>query len=180
MNTKKMKLKDIKLNPSNPRVIKDNKFKQLVKSIQEFPQMLEIRPIVVNDDNIVLGGNMRLRACQEAGLKEVPVIVASDLTPEQQKQFIIKDNIGYGEWDWELLANDWNVEELEEWGLTIPNFETNLDYSDKNKEVDTDSFSEDMVMTLKFTEEQYLIVREKLSAIAATPEEAILKLIENE
>lgn len=117
-----MKLKDIKLNPSNPRVIKDNKFKKLVKSIQEFPEMLSIRPIVVNQDNIVLGGNMRLRACQEAKLKEVPVIIASDLTPEQQKEFIIKDNIGFGEWDFELLANEWNMEELAEWGLDVPKF----------------------------------------------------------
>ena len=117
-----MKLKDIKLNPSNPRVIKDNKFKQLVQSIQNFPEMLSLRPIVVNEDMVVLGGNMRLRACQEAKLKEVPVIIANELTSEQQREFIIKDNVGYGEWDWELLANEWNVEELEDWGLTIPQF----------------------------------------------------------
>jgi DNA modification methylase len=84
--------------------------------------MLSLRPIVVNDDMIVLGGNMRLKACKEAGLKEVPVIKASDLTDEQQKQFIIKDNVGYGEWDWDMLANEWDAEELVEWGLDIPNF----------------------------------------------------------
>ena len=90
-----MKLKDIKLNPSNPRVIKDNKFKQLVQSIQNFPEMLSLRPIVVNEDMVVLGGNMRLRACQEAKLKEVPVIIANELTSEQQREFIIKDNVVY-------------------------------------------------------------------------------------
>ena len=122
MNITTTKLTDIKSNPNNPRIIKDDKFKKLVASIKEFPQMLSLRPIVVNDDMIVLGGNMRLKACKEAGLKEVPVIKASDLTDEQQKQFIIKDNVGYGEWDWDMLANKWDAEELVEWGLDIPNF----------------------------------------------------------
>ena len=122
MNITTTKLTDIKSNPNNPRIIKDDKFKKLVASIKEFPQMLSLRPIVVNDDMIVLGGNMRLKACKEAGLKEVPIIKASDLTDEQQKQFIIKDNVGYGEWDWDMLANEWDAEELVEWGLDIPNF----------------------------------------------------------
>jgi DNA modification methylase len=123
MNITTTKLTDIKSNPNNPRIIKDDKFKKLVASIKEFPQMLSLRPIVVNDDMIVLGGNMRLKACKEAGLKEVPVIKASDLNEEQQKAFIIKDNVGYGEWDWDMLANEWNEEELVEWGLDIPNFD---------------------------------------------------------
>jgi len=122
MNIITTKLTDIKSNPNNPRIIKDDKFKKLVASIKEFPQMLSLRPIVVNDDMIVLGGNMRLKACKEAGLKEVPVIKASDLNEEQQKAFIIKDNVGYGEWDWDMLANEWDAEELVEWGLDIPNF----------------------------------------------------------
>jgi len=122
MNITTTKLFDIKSNPNNPRIIKDDKFKKLVASIKEFPQMLSLRPIVVNDDMIVLGGNMRLKACKEAGLKEVPVIKASDLNEEQQKAFIIKDNVGYGEWDWDMLANEWDAEELVEWGLDIPNF----------------------------------------------------------
>jgi hypothetical protein len=122
MNITTTKLTDIKSNPNNPRIIKDDKFKKLVASIKEFPQMLFLRPIVVNDDMIVLGGNMRLKACKEAGLKEVPVIKASDLNEEQQKAFIIKDNVGYGEWDWDMLANEWDAEELVEWGLDIPNF----------------------------------------------------------
>lgn len=120
----KVKLTELKENENNPRFIKDDKFKKLVKSIKEFPEMLELRPIVINNDNVVLGGNMRLKACKEAGLKDVPVIKASELTEEQQKEFIIKDNVGFGEWDWDILANEWESEELEEWGLDVPEFET--------------------------------------------------------
>lgn len=112
----------VKANPNNPRIIKDDKFAKLVKSITEFPQMLNLRPIVVNDDMVVLGGNMRLKACKEAGLKEIPIIKASELTEQQQKEFIVKDNVGYGEWDWDDLANNWDVDELTEWGLDIPGF----------------------------------------------------------
>ena len=107
-------------NPTNPRIIKDDKFKKLVKSIQEFPQMLELRPIVVDGNMVVLGGNMRLKACIAAGLKEVPIIVADQLTDAQKGEFIIKDNVGFGEWDWDLLANEWDVETLEDWGLELP------------------------------------------------------------
>jgi DNA modification methylase len=126
MNTQKVKISDVKANPNNPRLIKDDKFKKLVKSIQEFPEMLSLRPIVVNADMIVLGGNMRLKACKEAGLKEVDIIKADDLTEEQQKQFIIKDNVGFGEWDWEDLANNWDAEQLTDWGLDIPDFKTEV------------------------------------------------------
>lgn len=125
---------ELRLNKDNPRVIKDDKFKKLVKSIQDFPQMLEIRPIVVNDEMVVLGGNMRLKACIEAGLTEVPIIKASSLTPEQQKEFIIKDNVGFGEWEWDVLANEWDVEKLTDWGLDIP------DYEPKVLEAEEDNF----------------------------------------
>jgi ParB-like chromosome segregation protein Spo0J len=108
----KVKLSEVKSNPNNPRLIKDEKFSKLVKSIKEFPKMLEIRPIVVNDEMVVLGGNMRLKACKEAGLKEIPIIKASDLTEDQQREFIIKDNVGFGEWDWDILANEWDSEQL--------------------------------------------------------------------
>jgi hypothetical protein len=130
MQIKKVKISEIKSNPNNPRLIKDDKFHKLVKSIQEFPKMLDIRPIVVNADMIVLGGNMRLKACKEAGLKEVPVIFADSLTEEQQKEFIIKDNVGFGEWDWDMIANEWDVEQLEEWGLDVPDFENNIEEND--------------------------------------------------
>jgi ParB-like chromosome segregation protein Spo0J len=123
MKAELVNINKVRTNPNNPRIIKDDKFQKLVKSIQGFPQMLEIRPIVVNDDMIVLGGNMRLKACQEAGLKEIPIIKASNLTEEQQKEFIIKDNVGFGEWDWNDLANNWDSEQLQEWGLDIAGLE---------------------------------------------------------
>jgi len=129
MNIQVVKIKDIKSNPSNPRVIKDEKFQKLCESIKAFPKMLELRPIVVNDDMVVLGGNMRLKALTHIGLKEAPVIKASDLTEEQQRQFIIKDNVGFGEWDWDLLANDWDSSEAEEWGLDVWQPPTDADYS---------------------------------------------------
>jgi ParB-like chromosome segregation protein Spo0J len=124
MKTKIVKISEIKTNPNNPRIIKDDKFGKLVRSIKEFPKMLEIRPIVVNSDMIVLGGNMRLKACKEAGLKEIPIVLADDLTEDEQKQFIIKDNVGFGEWDWEMIANEWEADLLDDWGLDIPNFES--------------------------------------------------------
>ena len=116
----------VKANPNNPRIIKDDKFAKLVKSINEFPQMLKLRPIVVNDDMVVLGGNMRLKACKEAGLKEIPIIKASELTEQQQKEFIVKDNVGYGEWDWNDLANNWDADQLQDWGLDIPGFDAEV------------------------------------------------------
>jgi site-specific DNA-methyltransferase (adenine-specific) len=136
MKTKHVKISEIKSNPNNPRLIKDDKFHKLVKSIQEFPKMLEIRPIVVNADMIVLGGNMRLKACKEAGLKEIPVIFADDLTEEQQREFIIKDNVGFGEWDWEMIANGWDSDKLEEWGLDIPDFEVKEELSAEEDDFD--------------------------------------------
>jgi len=120
MKTETVKIGNVKSNPNNPRVIKDDNFRKLVNSIKEFPKMLKIRPIVVNDDMIVLGGNMRLKACKEAGLKEVPIIKASDLTEDEQRQFIIKDNVSGGEWDWDMLNSEWDTEKLEEWGLDMP------------------------------------------------------------
>ena len=138
MKTIKVKISDIKLNPNNPRLIKDDKFAKLVKSVQEFPEMLEIRPIVVNSDMVVLGGNMRLKACKEAGIKEVPIIIADNLTEEQQREFLIKDNVSGGEWDWNLLANEWDTEQLIDWGLDIPDFsiEEELEQKDLSSEID--------------------------------------------
>ena len=123
-----MKLKINELNPnvSNPRIIKDDKFKKLVKSIKEFPEMLELRPIVVDEDMTILGGNMRHKACIEAGLKEVYVKIAKGLTEEQKQEFIVKDNVGFGEWEWDILANEWNSKELEEWGLVGFPFEKEI------------------------------------------------------
>lgn len=116
----KVDIKKVIPNPSNPRIIKDEKFKKLVNSIKEFPQMLELRPIVVDSNMVVLGGNMRLKASIAAGLQEVDILIADQLTEEQKAEFIIKDNVGFGEWDWDLLANEWDVEALTDWGLELP------------------------------------------------------------
>ena len=113
---KKVKIAEVKPNPNNPRLIKDDKFKKLVKSIQEFPDMLNVRPIVVNKDMVVLGGNMRLKAIKEAGYKEIAVDIV-DWTEDQQKEFIVKDNASFGEWNWDDLANNWDEEQLVEWGV---------------------------------------------------------------
>jgi DNA modification methylase len=119
----KLNIAAIKPNEENPRFITDAKFKKLVKSIKDFPEMLEARPLVIDEDNIVLGGNMRLKALKAAGVFEIPVKRVVGWTAEQKKEFIIKDNIGYGEWDWDLVANGWEAEQLEDWGLDVPNFD---------------------------------------------------------
>ena len=177
--TETISLNEIKNNPNNPRLVKDDKFKKLVKSIQDFPQMLELRPIVIDENNVVLGGNMRLKACIEAGLKDVPVKQAKELTEEQKKEFIVKDNVGYGEWDWDDLANNWDEQLLTEWGLDIPNFDSG-GFADQNKELSLDDVSDSMSITLKYTEDEYHLVKEQLHKIAATPEQAIWKLLGND
>jgi site-specific DNA-methyltransferase (adenine-specific) len=135
MEVQKVKISSVKNNPKNPRFIKDDKFKKLVNSIKEFPQMLELRPIVVDENNIVLGGNMRLKACIEVGLKEVFIVKANDLTEQQKDEFIVKDNVGFGEWDWDMLANEWEVDKLEEWGLDLP-----VDLSVQELEAEEDNY----------------------------------------
>jgi hypothetical protein len=175
---KKVKITEVISNPNNPRLIKDDKFKKLVKSIQDFPDMLNVRPIVVNKDMVVLGGNMRLKAIKEAGIKEINVDIV-DWNEQQQKEFIVKDNVGYGEWDWNDLANNWDSEELTDWGLDIPNFNTE-GFADKNKELSLDDVTDSMTISLKYTEEEYHIVKDALLKLAATPEQAIWKLLGND
>ena len=130
-------LSRLKPNPSNPRIMRDDRFAKLKKSITEFPDMLNKRPIVAVTDKdgklMVLGGNMRLRACQDLKMKTVPVVLADDWTEEQRRRFIIADNVGFGEHDWEMLANEWDAEELTEWGIDLPKYpievEENEDYA---------------------------------------------------
>ena len=135
---KLVNISDVKPNPKNPRVIKDGKFQKLVKSIQEFPDMLNKRPLIVFTDvdnkYVVLGGNMRLKALNELKFKEIPVIIADEWTEEQKAEFLIKDNVGFGEWDWDSLANEWNTDELTDWGLDIPNYSLGLDVNDMTEE----------------------------------------------
>ena len=147
MATKLIKVSDIKANPNNPRIIKDDKFDKLVTSIKEFPEMLEARPIVVNPDMVVLGGNMRLKALKAAGVKEAPVYVAT-WDEIKQKEFIIKDNVGFGEWDWDILANEWDAEELGEWGLEVWQPEQEVDYSILDEE-NVDDHLQDMADGVK-------------------------------
>jgi len=131
METQIVPISKVRPNANNPRIIKNIKFKKLVASIQDLPSMLHLRPIVVDEDYTILGGNMRYKACIEAGLKEVPIIVASELTDEQKKSFVIKDNVSYGEWDWDILGNEYNFEELDEWAMDLPAdmFKEDIDYS---------------------------------------------------
>lgn len=132
-----MKITDIKLNPNNPRLIKDDKFKQLVKSIQDFPQMMELRPIVVDETGTIQGGNMRYQALLSLKYKEIPdtwVKQGKDLTPEQWREFVIKDNVGFGEWQWDTLANEWDIEQLKDWGFDFPQWAAGVDENNMTDE----------------------------------------------
>lgn len=130
-----MKLSDIKPNPKNPRTIRDENFKKLVQSIKDFPEMLDARPLVLNKEHIILGGNMRYKAAKEAGLTELPVKIV-DWPKEKQDEFIIKDNVSGGDWDWDTLANEWDTALLNDWGLDLPDFKENIN---DNKEIDPES-----------------------------------------
>lgn len=115
-----MKVTEIKSNPNNPRTIKDENFKKLVQSLKDFPEMAVVRPVVINQDNVILGGNMRFKAMVEAGWDDIPVTQVKGWTKAQEQEFIIKDNVSGGEWDWDLLASEWDAEELDAWGLELP------------------------------------------------------------
>jgi hypothetical protein len=174
-------IKQVRSNPDNPRLIKDYKFEKLVNSIKEFPQMLDLRPIVVNQDMIVLGGNMRLKACEEAGLKEVPIIFADNLTPEQEKEFIIKDNSSFGEWDWDLLANEWNTDQLIDWGMDLPK-EWALDPEELGEDFsladgDKEPFQQ---MTFKLADEQAEQIKNALDDIKKLDEFKYVETFANE
>ena len=171
----KIDIKKVIPNPSNPRIIKDDKFKKLVNSIKEFPQMLELRPIVVDSNMVVLGGNMRLKACQAAGLQEVDILIADQLTEEQKAEFIIKDNVGFGEWDWDLLANEWDVEALTEWGLELPFDTTHVleaeeDDYEAPSEIQTDIVLGDLIE----------IGQHRLLCGDSTDSDAVARLMDNE
>lgn len=206
MTIQEIPIAKLKANPKNPRVIRDEKFTKLVRSLVRFPTMLEKRPIV-HVERVVLGGNQRLRAIEtilgdwkkaaahlqgmpdrERGVAEafwaeavkhkaLPascIADASDWTEEQRKEFIIKDNVGFGEHDWDQLANEWDADELSDWGLDVP---IGQDFSDKNQEIDTDGFADESVIKLTYSLEDYEKVREALSKVAATPEQAVWKLL---
>lgn len=170
-------LSRIKANPSNPRVLRDAKFAKLKRSIQDFPDMLNYRTLVAVTDTdgklMVLGGNMRLRAMQDLGVKTAPVMLADHWTDEQRREFTVKDNVGYGEWNWDELANEWDAEDLSDWGLDLP-----IAQDFTNKEVDTDGFGDEVVIKLHYSEADHAKVRDALSRVASTPEQAVWKLLE--
>jgi site-specific DNA-methyltransferase (adenine-specific) len=176
MNVKTVKISEVKQNPNNPRTIRDDKFTKLVASIKAFPEMLNIRPIVVNTDMVVLGGNMRLKACREAGLKQVPIIVAGELTEAQQREFIIKDNVSGGDWDWSALTSEWDTEQLEEWGLDIPEFET-----DKTLEAVEDDYQmPDEIQTDIVLGDLFEIGEHRLLCGDSTDSDAVARLMDGE
>jgi hypothetical protein len=179
MNIEWVKTKDIIPNENNPRILKDDKFKKLVQSIKDFPEMLEIRPIVVNNEMMILGGNMRWKAIQEIGIKEVPIIKAENLTEEQQREFLIKDNVGFGEWDWDALANDWDYKELNDWALDLP------------KMLDPEQFGEDFSladgdkspfqqMSFTLADEQATQIKNAIGDIKLTEEYKYMETLGNE
>jgi hypothetical protein len=182
MKVIKKGINEIKPNTNNPRLIKDENFTKLVKSIKEFPQMLDIRPIVVNSDMIILGGNMRWKACKEAGLKEIPVIIADELTEDQQREFLIKDNISGGEWDWSLLVEDWDVELLEDWGLEIVGFETETDPNDMDDNFSLDDGDKDPFgqMTFMLADSQAELIKECISVARKLEEYKYMETFGNE
>ena len=168
-----MKLSEIKSNPDNPRIIRDAKFEQLKKSIQEFPAMLELRPMVIDADNIVLGGNMRLRALQDLGYKEIPdtwVKRAEELTEEEKRRFIIVDNVGYGEWDWEAIANAWDADEVREWGLDVPGFDVSPDDMSEGFSLPDGDKAPFQQMTFTLADAQAAVVQNAINDIKQTDE----------
>ena len=174
-----VKISEVKLNPNNPRLIKDDKFKKLVQSIKDFPEMLNIRPIVVNKDMIILGGNMRYKACKEAGLKEIPIII-TDLSEEKQREFLIKDNTSGGEWDWEVLANEWDSEQLEGWGLDLVGFDVDVEEYGEDfslKDGDKAPFQQ---MTFTLADEQAEQIKNAIADIKATEEYKYAETMGNE
>jgi hypothetical protein len=154
MNIKLRKAADLKQNESNPRYITEENYNKLKKSLTDFPEMLRLRPLVVDDNDVVLGGNMRLRAIKELGIEQVPVLHAGDLTEEQKQQFVIKDNLPFGYWDWDVLANEWDVADLTEWGLDVPVF------NEEEEEVDVSDLEESMETYLNNTIRQIVLYYE--------------------
>ena len=179
MKIETIAISKIKLNPNNPRLIKDDKFTKLVQSIKDFPEMLNIRPIVVNEDMIILGGNMRFKACKEAGLKEVPIIKASGLSAEKQREFLIKDNVSGGEWDWTLLQ-EWDSLELEGWGLDIPGFDLDADKLGTDFSLPEGDKAPFQQMTFTLADEQAEQIKNAISDIKETQEYKYAETMGNE
>ena len=176
----KINISQIKPNEHNPRDITPEKFDKLVKSIQEFPEMLEARPLVIDENNVVLGGNMRLRALQKAGVVEIPVKQVNGWTEDQKKEFIIKDNIGYGEWDWELLANQWDADQLEDWGLEVPGFDLDSDNLGTEFSLPDGDKAPFQQITFTLADEQAEAIKDAIADIKKTDEYKYAETMGNE
>lgn len=176
-NIKTVSIKDIKENPNNPRKLNKDKYQKLLKSIQDLPQMLGYRPIVVNSDMVVLGGNMRLRALKELKFKEVPIIIADELSEDQQKEFLIKDNLGYGEWDWDMIANEWDLPLLEDWGMDLP---TDFTTQEELEAVEDDFDVPDEIKTDIVLGDLFEIGEHRLLCGDSTDSDAVAKLMNGE
>ena len=203
--TKFRKTSEIRLNPANPRIIRDEKYRVLVRSVAQFPKMLDKRGIVVDGSKMILGGNQRWRAIldilkmpeseltallngdaetfarweilrEKQAVPENWIVDGSDMTDDEIRRFIIADNVEMGEHDWDMLANQWDADDLANWGVDVPGFD---DYSGKNKEIDTDAMADEMILSFKFQPEQYFEVKAALEEIGETPEAALLTLLEN-
>jgi site-specific DNA-methyltransferase (adenine-specific) len=168
------KINTIKSNPQNPRTIKDDKFKKLVESLRNFPEMANVRPIVVNQDMVVLGGNMRLKAMKEAGWKDCPIEVV-DWPEAKQREFIIKDNVGFGDWDWDTLGNEWDSEPLEDWGLDVPGFDMEVEAEEDDFEAPEGGIETDIVLGDLFE-----IGEHRLLCGDSTDSEAVAKLMDGQ
>lgn len=179
MKIETIQISKIKLNPNNPRLIKDDKFTKLVQSIKDFPEMLNIRPIVVNEDMIILGGNMRFKACKEAGLKEVPIIKASGLSAEKQREFLIKDNVSGGEWDWGLLQ-EWDSIELESWGVDMVGFDLDSDELGTDFSLPEGDKAPFQQMTFTLADEQAEQIKNAIADIKETEEYKYAETMGNE
>lgn len=182
-----MKLSELKNNPNNPRIIKDNKFNKLVKSIQDFPEMMEKRPIVVVTDTdgklYPLGGNMRLKALQELKYKDIPdnwVVNADEWTVEQRKEFVIKDNVGFGEWDWDILANEWDSVQLEDWGLEVIGFNVDADELGTDFSLPDGDKAPFQQMTFTLADEQAEQIKNAIADIKQTEEYKYCETMGNE
>lgn len=178
-----MKLSEIHINPKNPRIIKDDRFKKLVKSIQEFPKMMELRPIVVDNDGMVLGGNMRLKVLQHLKYKEIPdnwVKRADELTEEEKQRFIIEDNVGFGEWNWDELANEWDAVKLEEWGLELPGFDVSSDQFGEGFSLPDGDKAPFQQMTFTLADEQAVLIKNCIADVKRTDEYKYMETAGNE
>lgn len=173
---KRIKIGKVIPNEMNPRYIKDDKFRELVKSIQDFPEMLDIRPIIIDEDMIVLGGNMRLKACNEAGLKEVPTLMVKGWTEEKKKEFVIKDNIGFGKWDWDIIASTYDSVQLEEWGLEVEII-ADVDLGNFFERDEHDKRRNTIKIVFEFSEDNHRKVDDALNILGSDREAILMSLL---